>query len=78
MARKKILMKPQPLQVKPSADGSGQATPPQPQVSQQPAQPQAVRPQAQQPAQPQPGQAQAVQTTKSQVQPVQQSQPVQK
>ena len=56
MARKKIPMKPQPPQVKPSADGSGQAVLPQPQVSQQPAQPQAVRPQAQQPAQPQPAQ----------------------
>lgn len=73
MARKKIPMKPQPPQVKPSADGSGQVTPPQPQVSQQPAQQQAVRPQVQQLAQPQPGQAQAAQTTKPPVQPVQQS-----
>lgn len=65
MARKKIPMKTQPPQVKPSADGSGRVTPPQPQVSQQPAQPQAVRPQAQ------PGQTQAAQTTKPSVQPVQ-------
>ncbi len=77
MARKKIPMRPQPPQVKPSADGTGQVTA-QPQVSQQPAQPQAVRPQAQQPAQPQPGQAQAAQTTKPPVQPVRQSQPIQK
>ena len=77
MARKKIPMRPQAPQVKPSADGPGRAAP-QPQVSQQPAQPQTVWPQAQQPAQAQPGQAQAAQTAKPSVQPVQQSQPIQK
>ena len=71
MARKKISMRPQAPQVKPSAAGTGQVAP-QPQVSQQPAQPQTVRPQAQ------PGQTQAAQTIKSQAQPVQQSQPIQK
>ena len=55
MARKKIPMQPQPPQVKPSADGTGQVTA-QPQVTPQPAQPQAIRPQAQQPNQAQPAQ----------------------
>ena len=77
MARKKIPMRPREPQVKPSADGQGQ-TGSSPQASQQPAQPQTVRPQAQQPAQVQPGQAQAAQTAKPTIQPVQQSQPIQK
>lgn len=77
MARKKIPMRPQAPQVKPSGDGTGQAES-QPQASQQPAQPQTVRPQAQQPAQAQPAQAQAAQAAKPPVQSVQQSQPVQK
>ena len=78
MARKKIPLRPQPPQVKPSTDGQGQAAPAQPQAAQQPAQPQTVRPQAQQPVQAQPGQAQAAQTAKPKVQPIQQSQPIQK
>lgn len=63
MARKKIPMRLQTPQVKPSADGTGQA---------------ASQPQVQQPVQAQPGQAQAAQAAKPQVQPIQQSQPIQK